>query len=431
MLLIYTHKITPRLTYIMRHIFVNLLGIEIDFTTKVEEFIKHTGPKITYTKQPLQNEFFIRSNELLFEQGINDIQVAIADWDSVPCFFPTGERSNLPFDVFAASFFLIARYEEYLPHVKDIHGRFSPKDSIAYQNGFLQKPVVDIWAYKLLDALKERFTDLEYKQRSYDFISILDVATSHCYANRGIVRGFAGLIMDLGTFRLKRVFERIAVGLNRRKDPYDNFAELIALHKKYGVRSNFFFQFADYSKYDKNVSTNSIKFKSLIKYVADYSPVSLAASYSSFTDMELLKKEKANLEEVINRPVNNSKMRYNRVDVPETYRNLIAAEFTDDYTMGYTYELGFRAGTCTPFQFYDIPLEVKQPIKIHPFAVHDYALSKLKKESLILEQVDLLAKQVKAVNGTLITMFSNELLGNTDGLDWMSIYTKIIEQQHA
>lgn len=431
MLLIYTHKITPRLTYIMRHIFVNLLGIEIDFTTKVEEFIKHTGPKITYTKQPLQNEFFVRSNELLFEQGINDIQVAIADWDSVPCFFPTGERSNLSFDVFAASFFLIARYEEYLPHVKDIHGRFSPKDSIAYQNGFLQKPVVDIWAYKLLDALKERFTDLEYKQRSYDFISILDVATSHCYANRGIVRGFAGLIMDLGTFRLKRVFERIAVGLNRRKDPYDNFTELIALHKKYGVRSNFFFQFADYSKYDKNVSTNSIKFKSLIKYVADYSPVSLAASYSSFTDMELLKKEKANLEEVINRPVNNSKMRYNRVDVPETYRNLIAAEFTDDYTMGYTYELGFRAGTCTPFQFYDIPLEVKQPIKIHPFAIHDYALSKFKKESLILEQVDLLAKQVKAVNGTLITMFSNELLGNTDGLDWMSIYTKIMEQQHA
>ena len=431
MLLIYTHKITPRLTYIMRHVFVNLLGIEIDFTTKVEEFIKHSGPKITYTKQPLQNEFFVRSNELLFEQGINDLQVTISNWDSVPCFFPTGERSNLPFDVFAASFFLIARYEEYLPHVKDIHGRFSPKDSIAYQNGFLQRPVVDLWAYMLLDALKERFADLEYKRRSYDFLSILDVATSHCYANRGIVRGFAGMVMDLGTLRLRRVFERIAVGLNRRKDPYDNFAELIALHKKFGVRSNFFFQFADYSKYDKNVSTNSIRFKSLIKYVADYSPVSLAASYSSFTDMELLKKEKANLEEVINRPVNNSKMRYNRVDVPETYRNLIAAEFTDDYTMGYTYELGFRAGTCTPFQFYDIPLEVKQPIKIHPFAVHDYALSKLKKESLILEQVDFLAKQVKNVDGTLITMFSNELLGNTDGQDWMAIYAKIMQQQHV
>ena len=431
MLLIYTHKITPRLTYIMRHIFVNILGVELDFTTKVEEFIKHTGPKITYTKQPLQNEFFVRSNELLFEQGINDIELNISVWEDIPCFFQAGERSNLPFDIFAASFFLLSRYEEYLPHVKDIHGRFSPKDSIAFQNGFLQKPVVDIWALKLLDALKERFPDLEYKNKSYDFISVIDVATSHCYANRGVIRGLAGMLMDIGTFKFKRVYDRIAVGLNRQKDPYDNYAELIALHKKYNVKCNFFFQYADYSKYDKNVSTNSIKFKSLIKYVADYVPVSLAASYSSFSDLELLKKEKANLEVVINRPVNNCKMRYNRVDVPQTYRNLIAAEFTNDYTMGYTFELGFRAGTCTPFQFYDIPLEVKQPIKVHPFAIHDISLSKIKKDQEVLRQVQLITNEVRKVNGTLITMFSNEVLGNKEDRDWMNVYTEVIKQQHV
>lgn len=431
MLLIYTHKITPRLTYIMRHIFVNILGVELDFTTKVEEFIKHTGPKITYTKQPLQNEFFIRSNELLFEQGINDIQLNIADWDGVPCFFQAGEKSILPFDMFAASFFMLSRYEEYLPHVKDIHGRFSPKDSVAFQNGFLQKPVVDIWAFKLLDALKERFPELEHKDKTYDFISVLDVATSHCYANRGVVRGLVGLLLDVGTLKFKRVVERIAVGINRQKDPYDNYAEIIALHKKYKVKCNFFFQFADYSKYDKNVSTNSIRFKSLIKYVADYVPVSLAASYSSFSNLELLKKEKANLEVVINRPVNNSKMRYNRVDVPQTYRNLIAAEFTDDYTMGYTFELGFRAGTCTTFQFYDIPLEVKQPIKVHPFAVHDISLSKIKKDQDLLRQVQQITNEVQKVNGTLITMFSNEVLGNKEDRDWMAIYAEIIKEQHV
>ena len=431
MLLIYTHKITPRLTYIMRHIFVNILGIELDFTTKVEEFIKHTGPKITYTKQPLQNEFFIRSNDLLFEQGINDIQLNIGDYDGTPCFFQAGERSTLPFDIFAASFFMLSRYEEYLPHVKDIHGRFSPKDSIAFQNGFLKKPVVDIWAFKLLNALKERFADLEYKNKTYDFISVIDVATSHCYANRGLMRGVIGMLMDLGTFKLKRVVERIAVGLNRQKDPYDNYNELIALHKKYKIKCNFFFQFADYSKYDKNVSTNSIKFKSLIKHVADYMPVSLAASYSSFSDLELLKKEKANLEEVINRPVNNCKMRYNRVDVPQTYRNLIAAEFTNDFTMGYTFELGFRAGTCTPFQFYDIPLEVKQPIKVHPFAIHDISLSKIKKDEEIYRQIELLTNEVKKVNGTLIAMFSNEVLGNKEDRDWMTVYSEVIKQQHV
>ncbi|HMB64920.1 MAG TPA: hypothetical protein VKN36_17705, partial [Eudoraea sp.] len=67
----------------MKHIFTRMLGIEISFTTKVEDFIKHSGPKITYTKQPLQNEFFIRSNDLLFEQGINHLQINMGSWDGV------------------------------------------------------------------------------------------------------------------------------------------------------------------------------------------------------------------------------------------------------------------------------------------------------------------------------------------------------------
>jgi len=153
MLLVYTHKITPRFTYIMKQIFVRILGIETSFTTKVEDFIKHTGPKLTYTKQPLQNEFFVQSADVLFEQGINDIDVNVSDWTGTPCFFKVGEKSLLPYDIFAASFYLLSRYEEYLPHVKDIHNRFSAKDSIAYQHDFLKSPIVDIWAFKLLEKL--------------------------------------------------------------------------------------------------------------------------------------------------------------------------------------------------------------------------------------------------------------------------------------
>lgn len=431
MLLIYTHKITPRFTYTMKQIFTKILGIEIGFTTKVEDFIKHTDEKITYTKQPLQNEFFVRSNELLFEQGINDIQIAIHDWEGTPCFFPTGERSTVPFDIFAASFYLLSRYEEYLPHVKDLHGRFSPKDSIAYQHNFLDRPVVDLWALKLLQALIERFPDLDYKKRRYNYVSVLDVTTSHSYAHRGLFRGFAGFLLDLGTFKLKRVWERFMVGIKNKKDPYDNFAQLIEWHQTYGVKSIFFFQFADYSKYDKNVSTNSNSFKSLIKYIADYSKVALGASYSSFRDIELLKREKHNLENVINRPVNYSRMRYNRVDVPESYRNLVTAEFTNDFTMGYTHEIGFRAGTCTPFQFYDIPLEVQQPIKIQPFAVHDYALLTMKNEKDVIQKVKGVYTTIKNVEGSFVTIFSNELLGGNEKFSWLHMYHNLIKNHNV
>ncbi len=431
MLLIYTHKITPRFSYIMKQIFTRILGLEVTYTTKVEDFIKHTGPKITYTKQPLQNEFFIRSNDLLFEQGINDLQINISDWEGVPCFFSAGDRSNIPFDIFSASFYLLSRYEEYLPHVKDLHGRFPPTESIAYQNKFIKRPVVDIWAFQLLEKLKERFPDIISKQRKYQYTSIIDVTSSHSYAHRGVIRNVAGFLLDMGYFRLKRIAQRIMVWFKARKDPYDNYSDLVEMHKTYGIQSMFFFQFAEYSTYDKNVSTNNNSFKYLIKWVADYSKVSLAASYSSFSNLDLLKEEKRRLANVIHRPINYSRLRYNRVDIPETYRNLIEAEFTDDFTMGYTHEIGFRAGTCTPFYFYDINLEVQQPIKVHPFAVHDYALVGMTSKEEILDKVNLLYRDVKKVNGHFISVFSNELLGEAHKVDWKGLYNTVLENSHV
>lgn len=431
MLLIYTHKITPRFSYIMKHIFTGMHGIEISFTTTVEDFIKHNGPKITYTRQPLQNEFFIRSNDLLFEQGINDFQITVGDWEGVPCFFAAGEKSKIPYDIFAASFYLISRYEEYLPHVKDLHRRFPPSESLAFKNNFLLIPVVDIWVFKLLEALGKRFPEIRRKRGEFLHTSLVDVTTSHCYANRGLIRGMAGLVLDLFHLRLRRVWERLSVWLKLRKDPFDNFSALIALHKVHKVESMFFFQFASYSTYDKNVSIYNNSFRFLIKSVADYCKVCLAASYSSFGDVSLLKQEKKNLSNVINRPVSCARMRYNRVDVPNTYRNLVDAEFTDDFSMGYTHEIGFRAGTCTPFYFYDVPLEVQQPLRVHPFAVHDYAFQYMNSTDDILQAIDGVGREVARVEGDFLTVFSNELLGGHQKVDWMQLYTKMIRKYHV
>ena len=166
MLLVYTHKITPRLTYTFKHICKRILGIEVSFTSKVEDFIAHNSLKMSYAKQPLSNELFIRSNDLLFEQGLSDLDIHVQKWDNTKGFFATGERSDLPFDIFAASFYLLSRYEEYLPHVNDAYGRFMAKDSLAYNNKFLNQPVVDIWAYKLKDVLKKRFPGFVFPERT-------------------------------------------------------------------------------------------------------------------------------------------------------------------------------------------------------------------------------------------------------------------------
>ena len=415
----------------MKQVFTRILGIEVNFTNTVEDFIKHNGPKITYTKQPLQNEFFIRSSSLLFEQGINDTTIIIEDWEGIPCFFEAGERSNIPFDIFSASFYLLSRYEEYLPHVKDELGRFPIKESLAYQNNFLQLPIIDLWAKKFLVLLKERFPQIIQKERKYKYTSIINVTTSHCFAYKGIIRTLGGVFLDLGKLRLFRLAKRIVVWINPKKDPYNNFSYLIDLHKQFTCKTMFFFQFAEYSQHDKNVSVHKDKFRYLIKSIADYSIVSLSASYNSSLSNAILKQEKNRLASLINSPVNFSRMRYNRVNIPKTYQDLVDAEFTEDYTMGYTHEMGFKAGTCTPFYFYDINLEVQQPIKVHPFASFDYSFLQYKKQDQVFEQLDFLYRQVKEVQGNFTLIFSNELLGSNNQLKWLELYKAILKRYYV
>ena len=429
MLLVYTHKITPRLNYIFKHFFVRILQIPVVFSTKVDEFVAHNGPKITYSKSPLGSEFFIRSHDLLFDQGINDIDINILNWDNVPCFFPAGETSSIPFDIFAASFYLISRYEEYLPHVQDMHERFPVEESLAYKNKFLEKPLVDIWAYKFLEHLKEKFPLYEYKKRDFKLISTIDVDTAFAFKHKGVVRSLGGYLIDVFNFRFVNLWHRLLTNLNFREDHYNTFSELLKIQKEYNVKTLFFFLIGDYTTFDKNISFSNNKFKSLIKSVADYAKIGLHPSYFSSKNFEKLKKEKLRLENIINTPITFSRQHYLRLIIPETYQNLIEIDIQEDYTMGYAKAVGFRASTCTPFYFFDLDFEIQTPLKIVPFALMDLSLKKYMKLSNeeCLNKILALKEEVKQVNGTFISVFHNETLSeNNYWKGWKTIYKKMV-----
>ena len=93
--------------------------------------------------------------------------------------------------------------------------------------------------------------------------------------------------------------------------------------------------------------------------------------------------------------------------------------------------MGFRAGTCTTYNFFDITMEIQQPVKVHPFAIHDYALLKYDSvEDALLALTDLY-NNVKRVNGTFSTVFSNELLGGSQKVDWLKLYKNVLKKYHV
>ena len=428
--LIYSHKITPRLTYVFKHIFVRILNAQVQFTTDLEEFMAFEGVKINYSKVVIKDTFFVRCNDLLFEQRINDIEISIQKWEEVPCFFPAGTKSAIPFDIFAASFYLVSRYEEYIPHVKDELERFPAEESVAFKNGFLEKPVIDIWAYKLRSALENYFPNCDFVSRKYQYKSTFVVNQAFIYKHKGFVRSIGGIVTDLVSLDLLAVIERILVLIKVKKDPYDTYNEIIEIQKKHKIETFFFFLIANYTTYDTNISITKNSYRLLIKSISDYVTVGLNASSFTMKDEDLLKKELIKMESIINTPVLKTRQHLLRIDFPETYQNLIDLEVAEDYSMRYSNYLGFRASTCTPFYFYDLDFEIQTPLKIIPISVTDLALQNglhlSPRQALV--KVKELYEEVKKVDGTFVSAFHNELLSNYDAWrGWHHFYEEMLE----
>ncbi|WP_151893521.1 DUF7033 domain-containing protein [Patiriisocius marinistellae] len=407
MLLIFTQKVTPRVTYAFKHLFTRILGIEVRFTTEIEVFISHTGAKISYGKQALGNELFFQSHGLLNQMGIESVDVTVKEWDDVPCFFSTSDKSAIPFDIFSASFYLLSRYEEYQPHVKDGLGRYPASESIGFKNQFLEIPVIDVWAYKLKAVLKESFDGLIFPKKKMKSAVIANAQAPFAYIQKGVYRSFIAYFNDLIGLRFNSILNRTRVIFGFQRDPHDTFKWLVNVTKNNSLKLFVFFLLGEANSFDESINTHRKRFKMLIKTVSDYHQVGLLVSEKALKNNEILKIEKLKLVSITNRKLLNSLNLNFVVNLPEIYRNLVELEVEKDFTMVYENVVGFRAGTCTPFLFYDLDYEIRTPLIIYPISCTSKGFNRLSPNGII-EKVTRIIDVVDSVNGTFSMIFSNQ-----------------------
>ena len=177
-MLILVPKMTNRLFYIFELLFKEELGIDFKFTLEEERYLAYQGPKFHYGKSPLQNEpaLFQQSVDLLFQRDIADQNIKICNYKDSKAIYPVFNDSSLfPFDIFAASFYIISRYEEYLPHVCDQYNRFQPHDSILYKMEVIEKPIINLWAKELGNEIKKVYPDIQLKKKTFKFVPTYDI----------------------------------------------------------------------------------------------------------------------------------------------------------------------------------------------------------------------------------------------------------------
>jgi hypothetical protein len=408
-ILVYSEKVSGRQRYVFSVLLGGVLGSEVIYTDNEAEFKQSDLPKINYSAKTFDACLNLVPHSLLYDYGIKDYATDVQNHPVfLKVFFKTPGK-DLPFDIFAAAFWLLSRYEEYLPHKTDAFNRFHYKSGLAWQNDFLHFPLVNHWMCELEKMLKNLFSGINFQKRDYNFISSVDVDNAWKYKHKGFVRTVAGYFSDL----LKRDFEgmklRTSIILNKTKDPFDCYDFLIGTNNRYGVSSLYFFLLGDYGVNDKNHSANNLGFQSLIKHMADYSPVGIHPSYGSTNNLHQVRVETSRLSAIMRREVFASRQHFSILKFPQTYQQLIQAGIHDDYSMGYTNMNGFRASFCYPYKWYNLDEELTTGLTIHPFSISENTVEfyAKKNDREFIELVKPVVNEVKKFGGELVSIFHN------------------------
>ena len=421
-LLIYTNNTSNRLEYILDFVFKDVLLCDYSLTNDLTIFKENNGAKLNYSQLELKNCYQIIPEQILFETEIKEQQQLK---NSIIECAKSGESSVLNFDVFAASFYLISRYEEYLSSERDEFERFPHIQSIAFKHNFLHLPLVDLWLLELKKELTLKFPELTFKKKEFTFLPTYDIDIAYSYKHKGLLRNAGSALKDLGAGNFSAIKNRIAVLLNKNPDPFDSFDFLDKLHKDYKLSPIYFFLLGSGSKLDKNLSVKNSAFKNLIRRIARQYKIGIHPSYRSNDEEQELNIEVQRLNSIASIRTTKSRQHYIRFTLPMTYQLLIEQGIKEDYSMGYGSINGFRASTAHPFFWFDLENNKQTDLRIFPFCFMECNSFFEQKQSIAKTQIELreYIEAVRKVNGTFVSIWHNFSLG-TDPLwkDWSKLY---------
>jgi len=414
-LLIFTEEINSRKEYVFNHLFNGILGVNYTLTNQKDIYINYSEAKISYSQESsFEDDLFFKSHSIINENTVqSQNNLAFADWDYLKIPFKVA-NSVFDFDVFAASFYFLSRYEEYISSERDSHQRFEGKSSLAYQNNFIYRPIIDEWAYLIAKNIKNHFPNFEIKARKFEFIPTLDIDRPYYFKT--------------DTW-LKKLAKQVLKGLI--KDPFDVYEQVKNWDKQFGQQTLYFLLLANKHRFDVAPSIKNPLFLDFLKEIGSQNKIGIHPSYASNFEEDEVTKEKNLLAEISKQTITKSRQHYLMLSLPKTYKNLIAAGIEEDYTLTFADTGGFRASTCTPFYWYDLEHEQITNLMLYPTAMMDQSLKKYlgltpdESTKLLTELLD----NVKAVNGTFISLWHNETIGNFgDWKGWQKVYLEMISK---
>jgi len=325
---------------------------------------------------PLQPLVQWDTRELKLGIPLVDPMIHVIYGDTQPASGVEEQRIDLPIDIFGSAFFMLSRYEEAVRLARDNHDRFPATASLAYQEGFIDRPIIDEYVEILWAAMQQLWPKIQRKPSTPVLRVTCDVDSAYQidFSGYAMARGAAA---DL----LKRHSPALALrNLHSRwnawrgdfsGDPHlDNIDWMMDVNEQAGNRVAFYFIADGSHPLDARYRMGESVIRRLLHRIHDRGhEIGLHPSYKTYQSPKQMQQE----ADILRYTLDNEgivydelggRQHYLRWQTSQTARNWEAAGMVYDSTLAYADFPGFRCGTSREFIMYDVverrPLKLKQ-----------------------------------------------------------------------
>ena len=428
------------ISYIIRF----LIGVKVP--EEVYDSVGYTSDKNQYTHFSVIISPSLFFHEKIYGTPSNLPILPLKQIEGVPLLYGKpdsvwlGQTLVIYADIIASAFFMLSRYEELVrPSVRDAHGRFPGKESIAYRNGFISRPIVDEYGILLRRWLREAGMDVPEPPHVIKRIYLthdLDMPF-FCQSIRNVIRE-----AFLGVGLVKAL--RIMTG-DSKSDPFYTFPWLDKQAKSLQLivgsnrcKSILFVRAGGKTHHDKpHYKLQSEAIQQLLRdCISNGTLIGLHSSYEAGKKPDLISDELNILEQAIIKPVKSNRHHYLSSREPKDMDALEKAGITDDFTMGYADVSGFRLGTSRAVRRIDPISGSYSGLTLHPLTIMDCSLADKKYMNMSFEEAQTycleLIQRVKESHGELVLLWHNNMVTDSPELTrtvpWLrKLYANLIE----
>lgn len=347
-------------------------------------------------------------------QKINGIPILFGE-NTIEYF---NDRAIINADLVASTFYLITRYEEIVkPNERDEHGRFCAKDSLLFQEGYLERPIVDEYTELLHKIFRE--CNIDYIETNHRITKVwlthdVDRPWTH-YTISTAIKTIGKTIIKEQRFDLSPI---TSIWGNHTKDPKYTFHDITIIDnqvkKKYGdlCSSVYFVKVDDKSSVNDYFSDfSSSGFQKLLKYLKNKAEIGVHFSYYVGDQPEKCKQQTEKLKKS-GYFISKARFHYLHIRSPLDYSYVEESGITDDFTMGFADVSGFRLGTCRPVNWINPKTGHLSNLILHHLTIMDATLFGKKYMNLdtdsALEYSKILIERIKEHGGELILLYHND-----------------------